>query len=107
MLFSCFLVAALLALTLAPRIGWTAPAALAGYVLIVALAGAFVLAERRSKAPLLDMSLFRVGAFGLGALSSVVTFMGVSATRFLAPFFLQSVKGFDPSRVGVGSYSKQ
>src|SRR5690606_7780686 len=58
-------------------------------------------AERRSKAPLLDLSLFRVGEFGLGALSSVIAFMGVSATRFLAPFFFQGVKGIDPSRVGL------
>ena len=27
--------------------------------------------------------------------------MSVSSTRFLAPFFLQGVKGFDPSRVGL------
>jgi EmrB/QacA subfamily drug resistance transporter len=100
-LFSCLLVAALLALTLGPRVGWTAPAALAGYALIAALAVAFVAVERRSRSPLLDVALFRVGAFGLGALSSVVAFMGVSSTRFLAPFFLQGVKGFDPSRVGL------
>lgn len=100
-LFSCLLIAALLALTLGPRIGWTAPAALAGYALTAALGVAFIIAERRSKAPLLEMALFRVGAFGLGALSSVVTFMGVSSTRFLAPFYLQGVKGFDPSRVGL------
>lgn len=100
-LFSGLLVAALLALTLGPRVGWSAPAAVVGYVLVVVLGFAFVAAERRSQAPLLDVALFRVGAFGLGALSSVVAFMGVSATRFLAPFFLQAVKGFDPSRVGL------
>ena len=68
---------------------------------MAALAAAFILVERRSASPLLDLSLFRAGAFGLGALGSVVAFMGVSATRFLAPFFFQGVKGIDPSGVGL------
>lgn len=100
-LFSSLLVATLLTLTLGPRFGWTEPAVLAGYALVVILAGLFVFVERRSEAPMLDFKLFRVGAFGLGALSSVVAFMGLSSTRFLAPFFLQGVKGFDPSGVGL------
>ena len=101
LLFSCLLIAALLSLTLGPRYGWTEPRALVNYALIAVLGVAFVVAEKRSSAPLLDISLFRVGAFGLGALGSVVMFMGVSATRFLAPFFFQAVKGIDPSRVGL------
>jgi len=101
LLFSCLLIAALLALTLGPRYGWTEPRALINYALIVVFGAAFVAVERRSDAPLLDVSLFRVGAFGLGALSAVVAFMGVSATRFLAPFFFQGVKGIDPSGVGL------
>jgi len=100
-LFSAALVAALLALTLGPRMGWTAPAAVAVYAVAALLALAFIAVERRSAAPLLDIALFRVGAFGLGALGSVVAFMGISSTRFLAPFFLQGVKGLDPSRVGL------
>lgn len=99
--FSSLLVAALLTLTLGPRFGWTRPSAIAGYVAVAALAWAFVRIERRQAAPMMNLDLFRVGAFGLGALSSVVAFMGVSATRFLAPFFLQGVKGFDPSEVGL------
>ena len=101
LLFSGLLIAALLALTLGPRYGWAEPLALMNYALVAVLTAAFVAAERRSKAPLLDLALFRVGAFGLGALSSVVAFMGLSATRFLVPFFLQGVKGIDPSRVGL------
>jgi len=100
-IFSSLLVAALLTLTLGPRFGWAQPSALLGYALVAALGFAFMAIERRSEAPMLDLRLFRAGAFGLGALSSVIAFMGVSSTRFLAPFFLQGVKGFDPSRVGL------
>ncbi len=101
LLFSALLIAALLALTLGPRYGWAEPRAIVNYALVAVLGGAFVLAEKRSKTPLLDFALFRVGAFGLGAISSIVAFMGLSATRFLTPFFLQGIQGIDPSRVGL------
>lgn len=101
LLFSALLAASLLTLTLGPVYGWTQPVTLAALGVIAALAVAFVLAERRSAAPMLDFRLFRIGAFGLGALSAVTAFMSVSSTRFLVPFFLQGVKGFDPSRVGL------
>lgn len=100
-LFSSLLVAGLLTLTLGPGRGWLAPATLAGAALFVILLCMFVAVERRHDAPMLDFGLFRNGAFALGALGAVVAFMCISATRFLAPFFLQAVKGFDPSRVGL------
>ncbi|MBN1237381.1 MAG: MFS transporter [Gammaproteobacteria bacterium] len=100
-LFSSLLAASLLTLTLAPRFGWTGPYALAGYAAVAVLGWTFIRAERRHPAPMMDLRLFRVGAFGLGALSAVIAFMGVSSTRFLTPFFLQGVKGFDPSGVGL------
>ena len=84
--------ASLLTLTLGPSLGWTRPITLAALGSIGALAPAFVAVERRQASPMLDFRLFRVGAFGLGALSSVAAFMSVSSTRFLAPFFLKASK---------------
>jgi EmrB/QacA subfamily drug resistance transporter len=101
LLLAALLVAALLTLTLGPSYGWTGPVALSALGVVAALAAAFIVTERRSAAPMLDFRLFRVGAFGLGALSSITAFMSVSSTRFLVPFFLEGVKGFDPSRVGL------
>jgi EmrB/QacA subfamily drug resistance transporter len=101
LLLAALLVAALLTLTLGPSYGWTGPITLGALGAVAALAAAFVVAERRSPAPMLDFRLFRMGAFGLGALSSIAVFMSVSSTRFLVPFFLEGVKGFDPSQVGL------
>lgn len=99
--FSGFLVAVLLTLTLGPRAGWSEPLTLAGAAASVLLLAAFVAIERVHPAPMLDLALFRNGAFGIGSLGAVVTFMGISATRFLAPFFLQGVKGLSPAQVGL------
>ena len=101
LLFSSLLVAGLLTLTLGPRLGWTQPLTLFGTALFAALLVAFIVVERRHPVPMLDFKLFRRGDFALGALAAVVVFMGVSATRFLAPFFFQGVKGFDPAGVGL------
>jgi EmrB/QacA subfamily drug resistance transporter len=101
LLFSGFLVTLLLTLTLGPRIGWLEPGTLLGCALAPILLAAFVAVEFRSPAPMMDPSLFRIGAFSLGALGAVVTFMGISSTRYLTPFFLQGVKGFSPSEIGL------
>jgi len=100
-LFSSLLVAGLLTLTLGPRFGWTQSISLFGIALFVVLLAAFIATERRHAAPMLDFGLFRNGDFALGALGALVVFMGISSIRFLAPFFLQGIKGFDPSRVGL------
>lgn len=100
-LFSLSLVAGLLTLSLGPRAGWSAPGTLGGVTVFALLVAAFILVEKRHPAPMLDFALFKRPAFALGALAALVLFMGISATRFLAPFFLQGVKGFDASRVGL------
>src|SRR5690606_11086836 len=101
LLFSGFLVAVLLTLTLGPQAGWLEPRTLGGAAASALLLAGFILVERTHAAPMLDLNLFRNGAFGIGSLGAVVTFMGISATRFLAPFFLQGVKGLSPTQVGL------
>jgi MFS family permease len=50
---------------------------------------------------MLDLALFRRPDFAFGALAALVVFLGISATRFLVPFFLQNVKGYPPATVGL------
>lgn len=100
-LFSCLLVAGLLTLTLGPQHGWLRPATLGGIAAFIGLAGMFYVVEKRQRHPMLDFALFRNAAFALGALGAVVAFMCIASMRFLAPFFFQAVKGFDPARVGL------
>jgi EmrB/QacA subfamily drug resistance transporter len=101
LLFSTFLAAGLLTLTHAPEAGWLATETLGGIGLCLAALAAFIFVERRQAQPMLDLALFRNGTFALGSFSAVVVFMGISAMRFLAPFFLQSVRGFSPAQVGL------
>jgi predicted MFS family arabinose efflux permease len=50
---------------------------------------------------MIDIAMVRNGALALGVIGILIAFMGVSAARFLAPFFLQQVRGLDVSTVGL------
>jgi MFS family permease len=50
---------------------------------------------------MIDLALFRNAEFALGALAALVVFMGIASTRFLVPFFLQSVRGVPAGQVGL------
>ena len=100
-LFSATFVTGLLTLTLAPRTGLSDPRTLAGIVSFLGCAWAFIIVERRHPDPMLDFRLFRNVAFSLGAIAAVVLFTCLSATRFLTPFYLQAIKGFDATGVGM------
>ena len=69
-------------------------------------AAAFFLAlllrfERKSPAPLLDLSLFRVRMLTAGVLSNLFIVTSHSATFFLLPFYLQGILHYSPTQVGV------
>jgi EmrB/QacA subfamily drug resistance transporter len=79
-------------------------------VTLFALAGLLVSAiffvwllylERKSPAPLLDLSLFRVRMLTAGILSNLFIVIAHSSTFFLVPFFLQGILHFTPTQVGV------
>jgi EmrB/QacA subfamily drug resistance transporter len=57
--------------------------------------------ERRSPAPLLDLSLFKVRMLSAGVLSNLFIVTCHSATFFLLPFYLQGILHFTPTQVGV------
>lgn len=75
-------------------------------VLLTALGGAgvlgyFVAWERRATAPLLDLKIFRIPAFTLGNTARWFSFITMSISNLLMPFFLQLAMGLDPLRTGM------
>jgi hypothetical protein len=57
--------------------------------------------ERKSPAPLLDLSLFRIRVLSAGIVSHLFVVISHSSTFFLLPFYLQEILHFTPSQVGV------
>ena len=64
-------------------------------------AGLLVRVERKSPAPLLDLSLFRIRVLSAGVLSHLFVVISHSSTFFLLPFYLQGILHFSPTQVGV------
>jgi EmrB/QacA subfamily drug resistance transporter len=95
------LLALSLALTVGQAIGFAAPPVAALFALAVLAAIAFVLVERRVPAPVLDLRLFRSPDLTIGLLSGLTTFVAISGVIFLMPFYLEGVRGYAPSEVGL------
>ena len=95
------LLALLVGMTLGPTLGWMSPSVGLMALAFVILLGGFVWWELRTPSPMLDVRLFTRKLFALGVLAGTLSFLANQPTRFLIPFYLQGVLGFDPSRVGL------
>jgi EmrB/QacA subfamily drug resistance transporter len=61
----------------------------------------FILFERKTIHPILDLNLFRDRRFAMGNLSAVVNFMATSAYTFLMPFFLIEGLSYSSGKSGL------
>jgi EmrB/QacA subfamily drug resistance transporter len=82
------------------RMGWSSPPIILGAISFVAFLAAFVWWEIRSPSPMLDMKLFRSRVFSIGIGTNFMSFLGITSSRFLLPFYLQAALGFTPALVG-------
>ncbi len=95
------LITLLLAATNGPRIGWGAPIIIAGGAAFLVFLGAFVWWELRTPAPMLDLRLFKRRLFSMGISAGFISFLGLSAIRYLIPFYLQTVLDYSPGKIGL------
>ena len=95
------LIVFLLAMSNGAELGWTSPPIAAGFAAVIGLAAFFTYWELRNRSPMLDVTLFRHRVFTIGVAASMISFMGISSVRFLMPFYLQTVLGYSPGRVGL------
>ena len=100
-LSSSALLALLLGISNAHRLGWTSPAILAAVTGFAVLLAIFVWWELRYASPMLELRLFRRRNFFLGVTANYLMFMGSSAVLFMTPFYLQNVLGYKPSVAGL------
>lgn len=98
--FAVGISALLFALTLAQKGRWFDP-----IVGVTALAGVgalalFIRREKQTAFPLLDLKIFRIAAFTIGNIARWFSFVILSVSNLLMPFFLQLAMGLDPLRAG-------
>jgi len=101
MTFFAGMLAMLLAVTLGQQVGFDDRRVLFLLAGGVAAMAAFVVVERRASQPMLDLEMFRNKLFSINLVSGFMTFVSMSGTVFLMPFFLQGVLGYEPRQVGL------
>jgi EmrB/QacA subfamily drug resistance transporter len=85
----------------APNHGWGSTRTLGGFALTALLAAAFVAWERRTRHPMLDLSLFRNPRFTAASASVAIAFFALSGFIFLVTQYFQFLKGYGPLSTGV------
>jgi len=91
----------LLALSEGQGWGWTSPQTLGLFATFLVLGTAFLIAERATVQPLLDLTLFRIRPFSFGLASVIVAFSGLFTATFLLPFLLEQGRGLTPLQAGL------
>jgi hypothetical protein len=76
--------------------GWGSPDVVAGFIVAVVVFVLFLMAERRSKAPLLRLGLFRNRAFAVAAISTVFGMFAYLATAYTTSIRISTIQGFSP-----------
>jgi len=91
----------LLGLNKGADLGWTSSSVLglmAGALIFMAV---FVLIERRSPHPMLDLNLFRVPLFSTSTLGAILNYICLFSITFLMPFYLIQGRGLNPAQAGL------
>ena len=90
----------LFGLAAAQKTGWQSTQVGFSLTAGVALLIFFIQWERRVRAPLLDLALFRIPAFMVGNIGRWISFVTMSVSILLMPFYLQFALRLDPLRAG-------
>jgi EmrB/QacA subfamily drug resistance transporter len=81
--------------------GWSSPKVLGLLVGALLLLVVFILIERSSSAPMLDLSLFHIPLFSTTSISAILNYICVYSIVFLMPFYLIQGRGLNPAQAGL------
>jgi EmrB/QacA subfamily drug resistance transporter len=85
----------------APDRGWVAPPSVAGLAGSAVLLAVFIVSERRTDQPMLDVRLFANMRFSAASASVTISFFALFGFIFLMTQFFQFVRAYSPLGTGV------
>lgn len=83
------------------KVGWSTPWIIAAFPIGLVLLGLFIWRELSIARPMLDLRVFTNGPYSFAMATRYLGFMNSSGWRFLMPFYLQEVRGFHATEVGL------
>jgi MFS family permease len=90
----------LLGLTIAQEAGFTNPTSLALFVVWIVFLVLFIRIELRTSEPMIDLRLFRNRIFRVNLGTGFLTFLAISGTMILMPFYLENMLGYPIQLIG-------
>jgi EmrB/QacA subfamily drug resistance transporter len=81
--------------------GWNDPYVLTGLAVAAVLLPLFILIERRHRAPMLDLSIFRDRLFAAASGAAFINGLSRFALLFIFVFYYQGAQGDDPITAGI------
>jgi EmrB/QacA subfamily drug resistance transporter len=84
-----------------PSKGWSSTEVVVSFVIAVVMLTAFVLWERHTDSPMLDMSLFKNPRFTAASSTITLVFFSLFGSMFLITQYWQLVDGYSPFEAGV------
>jgi EmrB/QacA subfamily drug resistance transporter len=83
------------------RRGWTSAEIVGLFAAAVVLLAAFVLVEHHQRLPMLDLSLFRIGAFTGANVVAMLVSLGMFGVFFFVSLYVQNILGYSPTKAGA------
>ena len=100
-LFIVFVTPFFFAINQAQDWGLSDPRILACIIVALVSLVFFILVEKKSKMPLLDLSIFKNTWFTISIICGFLTFVVLFTSNIVHPFYLQDVRGFTPGMAGL------
>lgn len=89
------------ALTFGKEIGYNNKGIILAFIVSVALFIVFIKVEREISQPLLNLRIFNNSLFSLSIFCSFISFVAISSSNIIIPFYLQDVMKLSPSVTGI------
>jgi EmrB/QacA subfamily drug resistance transporter len=81
--------------------GWNDALVIGGFAIAAVLLPAFIMIERRHRAPMLDLSIFRDKLFAAASGAAFINGLSRFALLFIFVFYYQGAQGDDPITAGI------
>jgi EmrB/QacA subfamily drug resistance transporter len=88
-------------LTFGKEIGYNNKAVISAFIISIVLFVIFIVVERRITSPLLRLEIFNNTLFSLSIFCAFISFVAISCSNIILPFYLQYVMKLSPSLTGI------
>jgi EmrB/QacA subfamily drug resistance transporter len=81
--------------------GWTSPEIVGLFVFAAVLLAAFIVVEHRQRLAMLDLSLFRIGAFTGANVVAMLVSLSMFGVFFFVSLYVQNILHYSPAKAGA------